>query len=105
MGENHHLISTQPWRSCLHYPHDRVQCRKAGIRQDEHDRVGHRWPAEDQAALETLLRGNAGPDLRCRLKRYRPSGKRRWYIQACVANKGDGLYEGLAQMEKMICGG
>lgn len=30
---------------------------------------------------------------------------RQCYIQACVANKGDGLYEGLAQLEKMIYGG
>lgn len=30
---------------------------------------------------------------------------RPWFIQSCIANKGDGLYEGLAQMEKMIYGG
>jgi len=29
---------------------------------------------------------------------------RKWFIQACVANKGDGLYEGLAQMERMVFG-
>jgi len=27
---------------------------------------------------------------------------RKWFIQSCVGNKGDGLYEGLAQLEKMI---